>query len=155
VAELLLLACPAAALAAVFLLPVLVVGDDGLDVVGVLHRRWVPWAAVARLRQGWFLELELHDGSRVACLAAPVVGSMAAFRTLDEDANELLSRRSAQHPAFPGAQSSLSVELVAARRPASAAAGKGTAERPLRRPLPWLLFGTLALVWSAVLARAL
>jgi hypothetical protein len=151
VAELLLLACPAAALAAVFLLPVLVVGDDGLDVVGVLHRRWVPWAAVAQLRQGWFLELELHDGSRVACVAAPVVGSMAAFRTLDEDANELLSRRSAQHPAFPGAQSSLSVELVAARRPASAA-GEGPRARPLRRQLPWFLFGTLALVWSAALA---
>ena len=37
--DLLLVACPAVALAAVFLLPALVVDDEALDVVGVLHRR--------------------------------------------------------------------------------------------------------------------
>lgn len=150
VAELLLVACPVAAVVAVFLLPVLVVGDDGLDVVGVLHRRWVPWAAVSQVRQGWFLVLELTGGRSVVCLAAPVVGSMPAFRTLDEDGYELLSRRSAQHPAFHGARGSLAVELVSARRPAGAPApAPADGGRPQRRLLPVLLFGALGLLWCA------
>ena len=157
VGDLLLVACPAVALAAVFLLPALVVDDEALDVVGVLHRRRVPWTAVVQVRQGWFVELDLTDGSRVVCLAAPVVGSMAAFRTLDEDEHDCSAAappRTPRSPAptarWPSSWSPPAGPPAPPRRRTARRSG-----RPVRRTGPALLLGALALVWCAAAAGLL
>lgn len=124
-AGLLLPAGLALGLCGAFVLPSLRVDGSGLVVRGVVRRHVVPWGAVAVVRQGWFLTLDLLDGRRLVCLAVPVVGSMLDHRswTVDED-NDMFLRDSTRARPFPGARS-LALELVLAHRPPPAPGGAG------------------------------
>lgn len=153
--RLLLLGGPALALVAAWVLPSLRVDERGLVVTGVLRRHRVPWAAVRDLRQEWFLVVVPTDGARVVCLAVPVVGSMTAHRTwtVDED-NDMFLRDSVRSRPFPGAERSLALELVLARRPAPPPDGtEGVGTSTVWAGVVALVVGVSAVVLGLVLAR--
>ena len=125
---LLLLLGPALLVAAVLVLPSLRADEVGLTLAGPLRVHRVPWSAVLDVLQAWFLVVVLADGRRLVCPAVPVVGSVLAFRTWsDGEGSQLFLRDSTRIRPYPGAQRSLAVELVLARRPATTRGREPTA----------------------------